>query len=116
MPLDGSDVGLAHRLRLADAARNPMPPDFRWYFPRFIEADKNGCGSLGCGGGLACMLWPEHAWRFSGGDGITALAEFFGMSVQAVERVFFNAGPFYPVPAKEVTPAMFADALEGSLP
>ena len=83
-------------MRLIHALRSPLPPGFGWDFRR---GDTCACGlalRLGIdldaiGGSIGDLRWFDHPFS-------------------AVERV--GVVRLYGVPARDVTPAMVADALE----
>lgn len=109
---------------LVAALRRPMPEGFGWNFDTLFRSYGNdgndlpeGCGSVGCALGLASLLWPEEAETLPyGGD--SDVADFFGITSQDVDQVFYNGPiasgvrPYTSDNGHDITPQMVADALE----
>jgi hypothetical protein len=98
MPFDGRDIKepALRRAVLCDALRGKMPNGFWWdfggiFYTRYNSQNKE-CGSAGCALGLASIMWPEQGNILRRGR-YEDVAEFFGMTEQQVEEIFYNREP-----------------------
>lgn len=73
---------------LAEALRDHLPERFKWDFGTTYVHEE--CGTTGCALGLAATMWPEltSRWAILRQEDI---AEFFGMSRQALRELFLRS-------------------------
>ena len=101
-----TDIYLERRKALAAALHQPMPKGFEWDFSTIESKLDTGCGTVGCALGLAMHIWPESRDEiYNEGE------EFFGMSAEDFDDIFYNALT-YGKHFINVTPDMVAEKLE----
>ncbi len=108
MPYDGGKeiTQAMNRTILIEALRSPFPEGFGWNFN--VIHRREGCGTLGCAIGLAIEIGLFDKKNNFGPNDVE-VEVVFG---EGIYRHFSSNNNDYGVNAKQVTPAMVADALE----